>query len=54
MSKNWFTLENTTGYTAAELDALNDELADRLTGIDENSPEYIEEVKAFMDEVSRR
>ena len=54
MSENWFTLENTEGYTQVELDALNDELADRLTRTDETSPEYIEEVKAFMDEVSRR
>lgn len=54
MSENWFTDENTTGYTAEELDVLNVELANRIAGIDENSPEYIEEVKAFMDEVSRR
>lgn len=49
-----FTDENTIGYTAEELNVLNDELANRITGIDENSPEYIEEVKAFRDEVSRR
>lgn len=54
MSKNWFTDENTIGYTAEELDVLNDELANRIAGIDENSPEYTEEVKAFRDEVSRR
>lgn len=49
-----FTDENTEGYTQVELDVLNDELAARLVGIDENSPEYIEKVKAFKDEVSRR
>lgn len=49
-----FTDENTIGYTADELDVLNVELADRLAGTDETSPEYIEEVKAFRDEVSRR
>lgn len=49
-----FTLENTEGYTRAELDVLNDELAARLAGIDETSPDFFEEVKAFRDEVSRR
>jgi hypothetical protein len=54
MSENWFTDENTIGYTAEELDVLNVELAARLAGIDENSPDFLEEVKAFRDEVSRR
>lgn len=48
-----FTDENTTGYTAEQLVALNVELAVRLNGIE--SPEARDAVeKAFHDEISRR
>lgn len=50
-----FTIENTTGYTQAELAALNTELAVRLAEIDpDNIEARIEAEKAFADEVSRR
>jgi hypothetical protein len=53
MSKNWFTLENTEGYTQAELDVLNVELESRLVGI-EDPFERNQISKQFSDEVSRR
>lgn len=47
-----FTLDNTSGYTQAELDALNGE---RLALIDADDPEArVEAEKAFYDEVSYR
>lgn len=51
-----FTLDNTTGYTQAELDALNAEFAARLVeaGVEEGSDEAHEMAKAFADEVARR
>ena len=49
-----FTQQNTTGYSAEELDLLNAELADQLEGIDPNSPEGIEIEKYFADEVASR
>jgi hypothetical protein len=55
-----FTIENTEGYTAAELAALNAEIARlnaeiarRLAGVDRDSDEYQEIVKAFYDEVAQ-
>lgn len=50
-----FTRDNTEGYTQAELDALNAELAQRLAAIDPDDTEARAEAeKAFADEVSRR
>jgi hypothetical protein len=50
-----FTDENTTGYTAAELAALNAELAARLAEIPEDNTDARNAAeKAFADEVSRR
>jgi hypothetical protein len=49
------TIDNTTGYTQAELDALNAELAERLAEIDpDDTDARAEAEKAFADEVSRR
>jgi hypothetical protein len=48
-----FTEDNTTGYTAEQLEALNAELDKRLEGIED--PDQREAVeKAFADEVARR
>jgi hypothetical protein len=49
-----FTQNNTEGYTDAELEALNAELDDRLSGLEPGTDEYDNAVKAFNDEVSRR
>lgn len=51
-----FTADNTTGYTQAELDALNAEFAARLAaaGVEPGSDEAHEMEKAFADEVARR
>lgn len=50
-----FTTDNTTGYTQAELDALNAELAQRLSEIDPDDVEARWDAeKAFADEVSHR
>lgn len=49
-----FTQENTDGYTDSELDALNEELSERLADLEPGSDEYQQVEKAFHDEVSRR
>lgn len=51
-----FTSENTTGYTQAELDALNAEFEARLeaAGVEHGSDEALEMAKAFSDEVAGR
>lgn len=51
-----FTMDNTTGYTQAELDALNAEFAARLVaeGIEPGTDEAQAMEKAFADEVARR
>jgi hypothetical protein len=50
-----FTTENTTGYTADELAALNAELTERLAQIDSDAIEARNAAEqAFADEVSRR
>lgn len=49
-----FTIDNTIGYTADELAALNAELARRLDGIEPSSDEANAIEKAFSDEVAQR
>jgi hypothetical protein len=50
-----FTRDNTSGYTEAELAALNVELATVLAAIDPDDTDARERAeKAFADEVSRR
>ena len=50
-----FTSENTEGYSATELSALNAELAVRLAGIDPNDTDARDAAeKAFSDEVAQR
>lgn len=49
-----FTTENTTGYTADQLAALNAERAERLAGLDADSDEYQQADKSFNDEVAGR
>ncbi len=50
-----FATDNTEGYTQAQLDALNAELATRLAAIDPSDTDAREEAeKAFNDEVARR
>jgi len=49
-----FTAENTEGYTASELTALNAELAARLADIPADNYEMRDQVaKSFADECSR-
>ena len=47
-----FTTDNTEGYTAQQLAALNAELAQRLEGVSEE--ERADVAKAFADEVAGR
>jgi hypothetical protein len=50
-----FTQDNTSGYTEAELAALNAELATVLVAIDaDDTDARAQAEKAFADEVSRR
>lgn len=49
-----FTQDNTSGYTDAELSALNAELAQRLDGVEPGSDDAHRIEKAFSDEVSHR
>jgi len=49
-----FTQQNTEGYTDQELDALNTELEERLSGLEPGTDEYYDAEKAFSDEVARR
>lgn len=50
-----FTTDNTEGYTQAQLDALNAELAERLAAIDPNDTDArFNAEQAFSDEVARR
>jgi hypothetical protein len=50
-----FTVDNTTGYTQAQIDALNAELAARLAHIDENDIALRQQIEqTFADEVARR
>lgn len=51
-----FTSDNTEGYTAAELAALNAELAQRIAaaGVEPGSDEAAAIEKAFHDEVAGR
>jgi hypothetical protein len=48
------TTQNTTGYTDAELAALNQEWEERSLGLDPDSDEYHDAYKAFCDEVAKR
>ncbi len=49
-----FTQQNTDGYTVEELEILNKELEEILSGLENGSDEYQQVEKAFHDEVSRR
>jgi len=50
-----FTADNTSGYTPAELAALNAELAAKLaTLVPDDTDARAEAEKAFHDEVARR
>ncbi len=51
-----YSADNTEGYTAAEMAALNAELAERIkaAGAEPGSDEAQEIEKAFHDEVARR
>lgn len=50
-----FTIDNTEGFTPAELAALNAELAERLATIPaDDTDARAEAEKAFHDEVARR
>lgn len=53
--KMTFTAQNTEGYTAEQIAALNAELAERLSQIDPDDAEamYAAE-KAFSDEIAQR
>ena len=49
-----FTSDNTDGYTANQLAALNAELTAKLDGVEPNSDEANAIEKAFSDEVASR
>ena len=49
-----FTQDNTVGYTDAQLEQFNLELADRLDGLDPDTDEYQQAESNFSDEVARR
>jgi hypothetical protein len=49
-----FTMENTDGYTPAELVQFNTEEEAILAGIEPGGPEYHDAVQAFQHEVNRR
>ena len=49
-----FTKENTDGYTKIGLELLNQELDERLAGIEPGTDEYHTIEKNFADEVSHR
>jgi hypothetical protein len=49
-----WTMDNTTGYTQAELNAFNTELAERLTGIEPHTDEWYRIISRFTDEVAGR
>jgi len=49
-----FTMENTDGYTPAELVQFNIEEDALLAGIETDSTEYHDAVQAFQHEISRR
>lgn len=49
-----FTFDNTTGYTSQQLDELNDELAQRLIGVEPYTDESYQIESAFSDEVAGR
>jgi hypothetical protein len=50
----WFRADNTDGYSDAERDALNNELAEKLAAIEPYSDDWYQVAKAFSDEVARR
>lgn len=50
---NWFTTDNTEGYTAAELATFNAELATLLEGVDD-ADERWDICKAFESDVAGR
>lgn len=50
----YYSDENTAGYTQEELDLLNAELAQRLQGTEPHTPKWWEIIKQHNDEVARR
>lgn len=49
-----FTMENTEGYSQAQLDFLNSEMAIRLAEVDPNDTDALRRAeKAFSDDVGR-
>jgi len=49
-----FTLDNTSGYSQEQIDALNAELDSRLEGVERFSEEYDAICQRFADEVAAR
>lgn len=49
-----FRADNTSGYSAAELEQLNHELAQQLHGLDKFSHDWWEVVTAFRDKLAHR
>ena len=49
-----FTMNNTDGYTAQQLAAFNEELAQRLEGVEPGSDEAHQIAKALADDIASR
>lgn len=56
VEKDGYRKGNTAGFTQSQLDALNNELENRLSVADVNTgdPEYFDIIHTFEDEVARR
>jgi hypothetical protein len=50
----YYTPDNTSGYTQAELDALNAELDARLTALEPHTDAWYEAIHRHNDEVAGR
>ena len=49
---DYFTTENTNGFTTDELNQMNQTLESKMSQIDENDPDYEQYVKHFSDQIS--
>lgn len=49
-----FTLDNTSGYTQPELNALNRELSERIQGYELYTLAFFDTIHAFENEVASR
>jgi hypothetical protein len=50
----YYTFDNTAGYNQTELDAFNEELAQRLEGTERHTDTWYEVIQAHNDSIARR